>query len=213
MMAQQSDLIRIGPAARLLGVTPQTLRKWETAGHLVPVRKSPGGTRYYSASQLLGTQPDDLPTVCYARVSSHDQKADLDRQQALLESYCAAHGWSCLVIRDLGSGMNYRKKGLNQLLELVLEGRMQRLVLTHKDRLLRFGAELVFTLCELKGIEVVVIHQGERPSFEEELAQDVREIITVFSARLYGSRSRKHRKLLDTLADTVPGSSSAEVQL
>ena len=154
-----------------------------------------------------------MPTVCYARVSSHDQKADLDRQQALLESYCAAHGWSCLVIRDLGSGMNYRKKGLNQLLELVLDGRMQRLVLTHKDRLLRFGAELVFTLCELKSIEVVVIHQGERPSFEEELAQDVLEIITVFSARLYGSRSRKHRKLLDTLADTVPGSSSAEVQL
>ncbi len=213
MMAQQSDLMRIGPAARLLGVTPQTLRKWEAAGHLVPVRKSPGGTRYYSTSQLLGAQPDDLPTVCYARVSSHDQKADLDRQQALLESYCAAHGWSCLVIRDLGSGMNYRKKGLNQLLELVLDGRMQRLVLTHKDRLLRFGAELVFTLCELKSIEVVVIHQGERPSFEEELAQDVLEIITVFSARLYGSRSRKHRKLLDTLADTVPGSSSAEVQL
>ena len=118
-----------------------------------------------------------------------------------------------MVIRDLGSGMNYRKKGLNQLLELVLDGRMQRLVLTHKDRLLRFGAELVFTLCELKSIEVVVIHQGERPSFEEELAQDVLEIITVFSARLYGSRSRKHRKLLDTLADTVPGSSSAEVQL
>ena len=68
---------------------------------------------------------------------------------------------------------------------------MQRLVLTHKDRLLRFGAELVFTLCELRGIEVVVIHQGEQPSFEEELAQDVLEIITVFSARLYGSRSRK----------------------
>ena len=117
-------------------------------------------------------------------------------QHALLESYCAAQGWSSLVIRDLGSGMNYRKKGLHQLLELILERRMRRLVITHKDRLLRFGAELVFTLCELRGIEVVVIHQGEQPSFEEELAQDVLEIITVFSARLYGSRSRKHRKLL-----------------
>ena len=93
---------------------------------------------------------------------------------------------------------------LHQLLEMVIERRMQRLVLTHKDRLLRFGAELVFALCELRGIEVVVIHQGEQPSFEEELAQDVLEIITVFSARLYGSRSRKHRKLLDTLADAVP---------
>ena len=204
-MAQQSDLIRIGVAARLLGVTPQTLRKWEATGHLVPVRKSVGGTRYYSASQLLGHRSDNLTTVCYARVSSHDQKGDLERQAALLEAYCAAHGWTSLVIRDLGSGMNYRKKGLHQLLEMILERRMQRLVLTHRDRLLRFGAELVFTLCELRGIEVVVIHQGEQPSFEEELAQDVLEIITVFSARLYGSRSRKHRKLLDTLAETVPG--------
>ncbi len=211
-MTQQSDLIRIGAAARLLGVTPQTLRQWETTGHLVPVRKGAGGTRYYSASQLLGHQTDDLPTVCYARVSSYDQKADLERQAALLETYCAAHGWSFLVIRDLGSGMNYRKKGLHQLLEMILERRMQRLVLTHKDRLLRFGAELVFTLCELRGIEVVVIHQGEQPSFEEELAQDVLEIITVFSARLYGSRSRKHRKLLDTLAEAVPGPSPAELR-
>ena len=204
-MTQQSDLIRIGAAARILGVTPQTLRKWESTGYLAPLRKSPGGTRYYSAGQLLGLQSDDLPSVCYARVSSHDQKSDLDRQQVLLESYCAAHGWSSLVIRDLGSGMNYRKKGLHQLLELILERRVGRLVLTHQDRLLRFGAELVFTLCELNGIEVVVIHQGEQPSFEEELAQDVLEIITVFSARLDGSRSKKHRKLLDTLAETVPG--------
>ncbi len=201
------DLIRIGAAARLLGVTPQTLRKWESTGYLVPLRKTPGGTRYYSQAQLLGLKSDDATlTVCYARVSSHDQKTDLERQQALLESYCAAHGWPCTVIRDLGSGMNYRKKGLHQLLEMVLRGRMQRLVLTHKDRLLRFGAELVFTLCELQGIEVVVIHQGEQPSFEEELAQDVLEIITVFSARLYGSRSRKHRELMSTLAVTVPNS-------
>ena len=211
-MAQQSDLIRIGPAAHLLGVTPQTLRKWEATGHLVPTRKSPGGTRYYSASQLLNHRSGDLTTVCYARVSSHDQKGDLERQAALLETYCAAQGWTSLVIRDLGSGMNYRKKGLHQLLEMILERRTQRLVLTHRDRLLRFGAELVFTLCELRGIEVVVIHQGEQPSFEEELAQDVLEIITVFSARLYGSRSRKHRKLLDTLADTVPAQVPTELQ-
>ena len=212
LMAQQLDLIRIGPAARLLGVTPQTLRKWEATGHLVPVRKSAGGTRYYSTNQLLGQQTGDWPTVCYARVSSHDQKEDLERQVSLLEIYCAAHGWSSLVIRDLGSGMNYRKPGLHQLLEMIIERRIERLVLTHKDRLLRFGAELVFTLCELRGIEVVVIHQGEELSFEEELTQDVLEIITVFSARLYGSRSRKHRKLLDTLADTVAVQVPTEMQ-
>ena len=133
-------------------------------------------------------------------MSSHDQKADLDRQHAALEAYCAAQGWRTQVIRDLGSGMNYRKKGLQELLELILHRRTVRLVVTHKDRLLRFGAELVFSLCELQGIEIVIIHQGEQPSFEEELAQDVLEVITVFSARLYGARSHKSKRLLDALA-------------
>ena len=73
-------------------------------------------------------------------------------------------------------------------------------MVTHKDRLLRFGAELVFSLCELQGIEIVIIHQGEPPGFEDELAQDVLEIITVFSARLYGARSPKSKRLLDALA-------------
>ena len=76
-------------------------------------------------------------------------------------------------------------------------------MLTHKDRLLRFGAELVFALCESQGIEIVVIHQGEQPSFEDELAQDVLEIITVFSARLYGARSHKHKRVMETLQDSI----------
>lgn len=78
---------------------------------------------------------------------------------------------------------------------------MKRLVLTHKDRLLRFGSELVFALCELQGIEVVIINKGDQPTFEEELAQDVLEIITVFSARLYGSRSKKHKRLMQSLVE------------
>lgn len=150
----------------------------------------------------------DSPTICYARVSSSDQKSDLDRQQTMLETYCAAKGWKSEIIKDLGSGMNYRKKELQSLLEKILGKQMKRLVLTHKDRLLRFGAELVFALCELQGIEIVIIHQGEQPTFEEELAQDLLEIITVFSARLYGSRSKKHRKLMEGLqeeADKVVG--------
>ena len=110
-------------------------------------------------------------------------------------------GWRTQVIRDLGSGMNYRKKGLQELLELILRRRTERLVITHKDRLLRFGTELVFSLCEQQGIEIVIIHQGEQPGFEEELAQDVLEIITVFSAKLYGSRSHKSERLLDALAN------------
>ena len=199
----EKRLVKIGEASALLGVTPQTLRKWEETGELLPERRSKTGTRYYDINKLVGINNEGQPTVCYARVSSHDQKEDLNRQQALLEAYCAAKGWRCEVIRDLGSGMNYRKQGLNQLLELIMSRKMKRLVLTHKDRLLRFGAELIFTLCELQGIEIVIIHQGEQPSFEEELAQDVLEIITVFSARLYGSRSHKHKKMMESLKDVT----------
>jgi predicted site-specific integrase-resolvase len=198
-MLMEPRLVKIGEAARRLGTTPDTLRKWESTGELLPHRKTKGGTRYYSMEALLGLRTDDVPTIGYARVSSHDQQADLERQHAALEAYCAAKGWRSYSIKDLGSGMNYRKKGLQELLDLILRRRMRRLVLTHKDRLLRFGAELVFTLCELQGIEIVIIHAGEQPSFEDELAQDLLEIITVFSARLYGARSRKHQKLLETL--------------
>lgn len=200
---EDARLVKIGEAARMLGTTPGQLRKWESTGELLPTRKTQGGTRYYAVADLLGYRSDlaDPLTICYARVSSPDQKADLDRQHAALEAYCATKGWRTQVIRDLGSGMNYRKKGLQELLDLILRRRTERLVITHKDRLLRFGAELVFTLCELQGIEIVIIHRGEQPSFEEELAQDVLEIITVFSAKLYGSRSDKSKKLLEALAN------------
>ena len=132
-------------------------------------------------------------TLAYARVSSHDQKNDLQRQKEVLELFCAQHGWSFEIIEDLGSGMNYRKKGLITLLNRLLSGTVERLVLTHKDRLLRFGAELIFSICEMNQTEVVIINQSQDSTFEEELAKDVLEIITVFSARLYGSRSKKNQ--------------------
>jgi predicted site-specific integrase-resolvase len=138
-------------------------------------------------------------TVAYARVSSHDQKDDLVRQKKMLEMFCSANGWQFEVISDLGSGMNYRKKGLKKLLELILKGQVGRLVVTHKDRLLRFGAELVFSICEAKQVEVLIMNQGEDTTFEEDLAKDVLEIIAVFSARLYGTRSHKNKKLIDQM--------------
>ena len=195
----EKRLVKIGEAAQLLGVSISTLRKWEGTGELIPARKTAGGTRFYATADLLGLGDADAPTVCYARVSSHDQKDDLERQHALLEAYCAAKGWRSEVIKDLGSGMNDRKPGLNRLLEMILRKQMRRLVITHQDRLLRFGSELVFALCAHQQIEIVIIHKGEQPIFEEELAKDVLEIITVFSARLYGSRSQENKELLEAL--------------
>ena len=195
----EKRLVKIGEAAALLGVSVVTLRKWEASGELVPARKTAGGTRFYAVTDLMELGDADAPTVCYARVSSRDQKADLERQHAMLEAYCAAKGWRSEVIKDLGGGMNYRKPGLNKLLEMILRKQMKRLVITHKDRLLRFGSELVFALCAHQQIEIIIIHKGEQPTFEEELAKDVLEIITVFSARLYGSRSKKNRELIETM--------------
>jgi len=191
-------LYRIGQAAKLLGVSTSTLRRWEHEKKLMPERTE-GGQRLYQLSRLKSPKTTSFThqrkTIAYARVSSHDQKNDLTTQKKVLEMYCAAHGWSYELISDLGSGMNYYKKGLKKLIAYILEGNIGRLVLTHKDRLLRFGAELVFAICEAKGVEVIIINQGAEPKFEEELAKDVLEIITVFSARLYGSRSRKNQKL------------------
>ena len=190
--------VKIGEASKILGISAKTLRRWEKAGDLLPDKRTSGGTRYYDADRLLGVSAKEASlTYAYARVSSHDQKQDLQRQKEVLSSYCAARGWNYEVISDLGSGMNYKKKGLKNLLDAILGKKIKRLVVTHKDRLLRFGAELVFTLCEIHHVEVVIINQGEDISFEEDLAKDVLEIITVFAARMYGARSHKNKKLVE----------------
>lgn len=204
-------LVPIHEAAEALGVSAQTLRRWEREGRLLPDERTAGGRRRYDLARLkpemFRSQAEAArKTVAYARVSSHDQKDDLERQKQVLELYCARQGWTFEVIADLGSGMNYHKKGLKRLLDDVVEGRIGRLVITHKDRLLRFGAELVFAICEAKGVEVVILNHGEDTTFEEDLAKDVLEIITVFSARLYGSRSRKNQKLLDGVKAAVEAS-------
>ena len=195
--------VKIGEASKLLGVNAQTLRRWEDSGAIKPAKRTPRGTRLYSLQELLGVNDLTYPTIAYARVSSSDQKEDLERQHAVLESFCNKNGWQTEIIRDLGSGMNYNKKGLLRLLDLMVDGQMSRLVLTHKDRLLRFGAEILFRICEIKGIEVVIINKGEQPSFEEELTCDVMEIMTVFCAKLYGRRSEKSRKMAEQLEDIV----------
>lgn len=201
-------LIAIGKAAEVLGVSITTLRRWEAEGKLIPVRTAGHQRRYDLVKlkpELFHPAPDTRRTIAYARVSSQDQKSDLERQKQVLELFCAGQGWTFEILSDLGSGMNYYKKGLKRLLGEIQEGRVGRLVITHKDRLLRFGAELVFAICESKKVEVVILNKGEDTTFEEDLAKDVLEIITVFSARLYGSRSHKNQKLLEGVKKAVEG--------
>lgn len=195
-------MISVKEAAELLGVSTKTIHRWEKEGKIKAIRTA-GGHRRFEVNDLLGNKKGDALTVAYARVSSPDQKADLKRQEIVLESYCASKGFDFVLISDLGSGMNYKKKGLVRLIKLICSYDVERLVLTHKDRLLRFGSELIFSLCEHFGVEVIIINRSKDTSFEEDLAQDVLEIITVFSARLYGSRSHKNKKIVEGLQEVA----------
>ena len=189
--------LSISEAAYLLGVSTDTLRRWEKEGKITSSRTE-GGHRRYDLTAILKDKEDEGLTILYARVSTRPQLKDLDRQIAVLETYAEIKGWkNHLTIKDIGSGVNYKKKGLNKLLSILTEGKATRLVLTTKDRLLRFGAELVFSMCELYGVEVVILNKTPDSSPEEELVKDVLEIITVFSAKLHSMRSRKKVKLLE----------------
>jgi putative resolvase len=202
--------ISIGEVSKILGVTPKTIRIWEQQGKIHPER-TPNGHRRYDRDEIVRLssfygkvrhlpEESNKVTIAYARVSTSGQKEDLARQVELLESFCTANGWVYSTIQDLGSGLNYEKRGLKHLIKEICNGHVERLIITHKDRLLRFGSEIIFSLCEIFGTEVVVLNKGEpQPTFEEELAQDVLEIITVFSARLYGSRSHKNKAILKQL--------------
>jgi predicted site-specific integrase-resolvase len=122
-------LIPIGKASEVLGVSITTLRRWELDGKLIPERTALGHRRYDLAKikpELTGGAFDERKTIAYARVSSQDQKSDLERQKKVLELYCVTQGWKFDVIADLGSGMNYYKKGLKRLLNDVISGSVRQ---------------------------------------------------------------------------------------
>ncbi|MEG3934754.1 MULTISPECIES: IS607 family transposase [unclassified Microcoleus] len=190
--------LTITEAAKIKGVSASTLRRWEAEGKLIPERTA-NGHRRYDLAHLLGLKPNGALTIAYARVSSHNQKDDLDRQKQVLELFCASQGWQFQIIEDVGSGVNYSKGGLQHLIRAIADNQVERLVLTHKDRLLRLGSELIFNLCEHFGTEVVIINQTENASCDEDLAKDILEIIAIVSARLDGRRNVKNKRLVEEL--------------
>jgi putative resolvase len=198
--------VGIGRAATELGVSRDTLRRWEAAGK-IEVERTPSGHRRYDLVQLRGLiaprSESKRTTIAYARVSNPNQKKELKHQIDSLKCFCAENGWDVEVIQDIGSGVNYRKSGLRELVRRICEGDVGRLVMTHRDRLLRFGIELVFSLCEHFGTEIVIINASSLSDFEDEIAEDVMEIITIFSARLYGSRNDRNRDVIKKLADVA----------
>jgi predicted site-specific integrase-resolvase len=179
---------------KLIGRTTNTLQKWDRKG-ILRAHRSPTNRRYYTHDQYLQyrglvAQEHGL-TVAYARVSGVAQKPDLANQVKALEVYCQGHQlhvdeW----VSDIGSGLNYKRKQFNRLMELIELGQVRRVIIAHRDRLVRFGYDYFEAFCERHHTEIIVIN-AEAMSPEQELVRDLLAIVTVFSARLPGLRSYK----------------------
>lgn len=200
----------IGEFANKIGKTVQTLRNWDKNGSLKPSHVTAGGTRYYSQEQLnhfLGIKGIETKTkkvIGYCRVSSHKQKDDLERQIDNVKTYMIAKGYSFDIITDIGSGINYNKKGLNQLIDMITNSEVEKIVILYKDRLLRFGFEMIENLCIKYGTTIEIIDNTEKTE-EQELVEDLIQIVTVFSRSLQGKRADKAKKMIKELleSDTV----------
>jgi putative resolvase len=186
---------------QLIGKSVETLQKWDRRG-ILTAHRSPTNRRYYTHDQYLeyrGLKAHSLgKTVVYARVSSPSQKPDLVNQVNALEVYCRDHQikvdeW----MQDIGSGLNYKRKHFLALLEQIELGQVRRVIIAHRDRLVRFGYEYFEVFCERHNTDLVVVN-GDALSPEQELVRDLIAIVTVFSARLHGLRS--YRKVLKDAA-------------
>ena len=186
---------------KLIGRTTNTLQKWDRKG-ILQAHRSPTNRRYYTHDQYLQyrglvAQEQSL-TIVYTRVSGVAQKPDLANQVNALETYCKQHSLTVDEwMSDIGSGLNYKRKQFNRLMELIELGQVRRLIIAHRDRLVRFGYDYFEAFCERHHTELVVIN-GEAMSPEQELVRDLLAIVTVFSARLHGLRS--YRKVLKDAA-------------
>lgn len=187
--------------SKLINRTPQTLRNWDLLGKLKPHHTGANGYRYYSHQQLnelLGISDIQRKVIGYCRVSSNKQKDDLSRQVESMNKYLESLNCEYEIFQDVGSGINYSKKGLRNLLKKINNKEVSKIVVFYKDRLLRFGFELVEYMANLNGCEIEVLDNTEKTE-QEELVEDLIQIVTVFSCKLQGKRANKTRKLVDEL--------------
>ena len=181
--------------AELIGVSVKTLQRWDREG-ILEANRTPTDRRYYTYDQYLQfkgikTQNDIRQVVIYARVSTRDQKDDLQDQVSFLRQFCNARGVIVdQCIEEYGSGLNYNRKKWNQLLDEVMEQTIKTIIVTHKDRFIRFGYDWFEKFC-MKFNTTMVIVNNEELSPQEELVQDIVSILHVFSCRLYGFRKYK----------------------
>ena len=183
--------------AELLGVSVKTLQRWDRDG-ILKANRTPTNRRYYTYDQYLQfkgiqTENDIRDTVIYARVSTRNQKDDLQNQVEFLKQFCNAKGMIVnQCIEDFGSGLNYNRKKWNKLLDEVMENKIKTIVISNKDRFVRFGYDWFEKFCEKFNTKIIIVN-NETLSPNEELVQDIISILHVFSCRLYGFRKYKNQ--------------------
>lgn len=185
---------KLGKAAKIIGVTTVTLQRWDREGKLV-ANRTDTGRRYYTDEQLNKflhkTKSAPNRIIAYCRVSSQNQKLDLKNQRVCLEDFCIARGFSDTeFIEEIGGGLNFNRPRFLEIINGITAGRVSKLIVAHKDRLCRFGYDLIRNICESHGCELIVVNI-ERLSPEQEMVQDLMTIIHCFSSRLYGLRNYK----------------------
>lgn len=199
--------LSIHKVASILGVTPQTLRQWDANGYFVPSQRRGNGYRYYTkeqveqfAEQFNTIKNKNRINIGYCRVSTNKQKDDLSRQVENVELYLKSLKTPYQIIKDIGSGINYNKKGLSELLELICKNKVDTVYVLYKDRLVRFGFEILQKVAELHNTQIVVLDNEDKTK-EQELVEDLMQIITVFSCRLHGRRAAKTKQLMKDLVE------------
>lgn len=199
--------LSIHKVASILGVTPQTLRQWDANGYFVPSQRRGNGYRYYTkeqveqfAEQFNTIKNKNRINIGYCRVSTNKQKDDLSRQVENVELYLKSLKTPYQIIKDIGSGINYNKKGLSELLELICKNKVDTVYVLYKDRLVRFGFEILQKVAELHNTQIVVLDNEDKTK-EQELVEDLMQIITVFSCRLHGKRAAKTKQLMKDLVE------------
>lgn len=190
------SLMSIGKFSKEIGISINHLRLLHKTGELVPVKITKGGTRYYSDKQLNDYLGLNKKIILYARVSTKQQKDDLENQIKNLKEYAYSKGYDFEIISDIGSGINYKKEGLKKLLEKINNSEISKIVILYKDRLVSFGFELIEFLANINNVEIEII-DNTTISKEEELINDLIQTITAFANKLYGNRSKKTKQLID----------------
>ena len=192
------DTFSIGEAAKRIGKTVKTLQRWDRTG-ILPAIKTPTGRRVYTLQLLrtamgLDDEPRERDVVAYCRVSSQAQKPDLKNQRRVVEDFCIAKGLANVeFMEEIGGGLNFKRPAFLKLIDRIIAGDVSQLILAHKDRLARFGFDLLSHICRTHKCELLVI-DSEQLSPEVEMTQDLMTIVHCFSSRLYGLRN--YRKSL-----------------